>query len=201
MKFIIVLCVVALALVASAMKSGSSRKKSIVVPMPSSLSSVVSMSPLSGLIRMVDANINPENVREAATKYKGTTWMKKCCGVHVINYGNMIKQLKSTIPKKDDNFSFLNDVIESVNGTVEHFTTLYNGDEYAENWLNFDVREMEKNADELRELFNNTNLSKTAKEMIERICIDIHTVVCWLKGSRGPYPPMILPNMGANVVN
>ncbi|XP_031621525.1 uncharacterized protein LOC116339653 [Contarinia nasturtii] len=180
-------------------RSNHKNKASITASLPVSLWSLIPMSSLSGIVRMIQANINSENVRQAAIQYKGTTWMERCCGMQGTNYTNMFKQFQKTSPKypeNDENIDFLMDIIESVNNMISVFELHYNADHdhgYLLNWLVNDVNDLEKHADKLKKLHDSRGISKILKELIQRVCVDIHTNICWLKGSKDEHKPIIFP--------
>ncbi|XP_031632017.1 uncharacterized protein LOC116346226 [Contarinia nasturtii] len=130
MKLFIIFAIVSLALRTSESSGNSKRASSSKTSISLSLS-FLPTSTLSGKINDITADLNIENVRQAADEYKGTTWMKKCCGEQIKDYSSFFKKVAKSPPKyPQTGVSFLNPIFGKVNDIISNFNIQYPDDIY-----------------------------------------------------------------------
>ncbi|XP_031621965.1 uncharacterized protein LOC116339993 [Contarinia nasturtii] len=192
MKLFIIFAIVSLALRTSESSGNSKRASSSKTSISLSLS-FLPTSTLSGKIDEITADLNIENLRQAADEYKGATWMKKCCGEQIEHYSSFFKKVAKSPPNySQTGFSFLNPILGKVNEMIDEFNNNFVQVLLPE----LIVEELEKFADTINGFYRNKDISEAAKDCIQRVCIDIHTTICKLKGAHGPHQPIVYRQLG-----
>ncbi|XP_031618095.1 uncharacterized protein LOC116337562 [Contarinia nasturtii] len=196
MKLFIVLCFITLEICASpgSSRNGKHKSKNVI----SASQPFFPVSSLSGMIREMTTDIGIENIGKAASEYNGTTWMERCCGMKIQDYSKVFKRFNGSPvnPQDEGFFSFLNPIIQRVNSVIDDFDAVY-PDHFFMRLAFDDIGALEKIGDELkRRCDNNPEMSDIAKEFIQRVCIDIHTTICKLKGADGPHEPVVVHQQG-----
>ncbi|XP_031636971.1 uncharacterized protein LOC116349594 [Contarinia nasturtii] len=143
---------------------------------------------LSGLVaNTVVPNIKLPSVHYQADEFDGRKWMEICCGLTPQNgtYKSLVDQLLQHQTRKYDEQTIA-DIIEPANFALFNF--LSNNLAYTNAQFQSEYRNILPVASLLKGKYVLHETLADTKHLIERVCIDFHIAICWMKAgiSRTP---------------